>query len=84
MKILTKIFNKITLRDHYKKQYFDLMKDFVESEYKPEVISGKSVTFKEIANFKGPAIFFVKSVNFGKANVYFGSSMTIVPDRKEE
>ncbi len=60
-----------------------MLKDLIGSEYKPEVISGKSVSFKKNAEFKGPAIFFVKSVNFGKATVYFGSSMSIIPSGKK-
>jgi hypothetical protein len=77
MKILTKIFNKITLRDHYRQKYDDMLFTLIESQYKPKVIAtNKSIVFKGSATFRQPVFFFSNNVKIG-GQLTFESSLSI-------
>jgi len=38
-----KLFEKITLRDHYKKQAYQMVGDLIKSEFPPDVKTGKFI-----------------------------------------
>lgn len=81
MKIFKHLFDKITLRQHYKKQFENLLFELIENKYQPETIATKkNIVFRDAkVEYKGPVYMFCERVNItGKTQLTFLNSLSIV------
>lgn len=75
---MSNLFNKITLRSHYRQEYNDLLSELIQSSYAPKVWTKKITVKDKNITTNGPLIIIANSVVFGKSILTLNSSSLVV------